>query len=265
MATMPDFLEVCRRGVKEAGAILLDRIGRVRVQSKGRGDLVTEADFASQAWIRRMIQEAFPTHVVLGEEDQAEMSVQPGESAYRWIVDPLDGTTNYVHQVPHFSVSLALEHQGELLVGAVYNPVADECFTAEAGQGAFLNDRPIQASQVTTLCDALAAVGFPSVVTPASPDLKLFLAAVEVCQAIRRTGSAALNLCYVAAGRFDASWAYSTKIWDIAAGMLIVREAGGVVSTPGSVVDAPLQGPYLAAANPRLHAQLRAVAARAGL
>jgi myo-inositol-1(or 4)-monophosphatase len=262
---MSDFLAVCCRGVREAGALLLDRMGRVAVHAKGQADLVTEADYASQELIRRTILEAFPDHAVLGEEDQPGTSPGPSDSDYRWIVDPLDGTTNFVHQVPHFSVSLALEHRGNLLVGAVYHPAADECYTAEAGQGAYLNGRRIRTSQVSSMSEALAAVGFPSVVTSESPDLKFFLTALEACQAIRRTGSAALNLCYLAAGRFDATWSYCTKIWDVAAGVLMIREAGGLVTSPeGGEFDLS-RAHYLAAANPELHAELRELARRAGL
>ncbi|NUQ61402.1 MAG: inositol monophosphatase [Pirellulales bacterium] len=259
------YLKVCREAVSEAGEVLMDRLGQVRVQAKGRADLVTEADFAAQEVVRQKLFAAFPEHTVLGEEDPPEANERYPRSDYRWILDPLDGTTNYVHQVPHFSVSLALEHRGELLVGAVYNPAAGEFFTAAAGEGAFLNDRPIRTSRVISLSEGLAAVGFPAVVTRDSPDLRLFLAALETCQAIRRTGSAALNLCYVAAGRFDVSWSYCTKVWDVAAGILMVREAGGVTgSTQGGVfsLDVPQ---YFVAATPELYTELRELAATAGL
>ena len=173
----------------------------------------------------------------------------PGQPAtaraeYRWIVDPLDGTTNFVHGVPHYCVSLALERNGELLVGAVYDPLLEECFTAAAGQGAWLNGRPIHTSQVSLLSEALAAVGFPPKVTRDSPDLLLFLEMVCRCQAIRRTGSSALNLCYLAAGRFDLYWSYSTNIWDVAAGVLILREAGGHDNIPRGRGLLPGGGPF---------------------
>ena len=161
---------------------------------------------------------AFPDHVLLAEEDGTPGSRPISGNRYRWIADPLDGTTNFVHQVPFFSVSLALEHNGQLLVGAVYDPSADECFTAVAGTRGQRNGRPIRTSQVKTLADALVSAGFPNVVAEDAPDLKMFLAALRVCQALRRTGSAALNLAYVAAGRFDAAWSSSTKVWDVAAG-----------------------------------------------
>jgi len=267
---MSDYLEVCEKAVRAAGAVLLDRMGRVEVREKARSDLVTEADFASQKVVRSMVLTAFPDHVVIGEEDQPPVGGPPSglprkEPECRWLVDPLDGTTNYVHQVPHFCVSLALERSGRLLVGAVYDPVADECFSAAAGEGARLNGKQIRTSKVSSRSQALATVGFPAAVDADSPDLKLFLAALPECQALRRTGSAALNLCYLAAGRFDASWCYSTKSWDVAAGVLLIREAGGVVTAPNGGPFVLDDAHYLAAANCQLHAELLMLFARAGL
>jgi myo-inositol-1(or 4)-monophosphatase len=236
--------------------VLLDKLGRVEARQKAPADLVTEADTASQDLIFRMLREKFPDHGLLGEEDCQPDGVSAGSAPYRWIVDPLDGTTNYVHGVPHFCVSVALEHDGELLVGVVYNPVADECFSATAGGGALLNGKRIHASSISTIGSALAAIGFPPGVNRDCPDLKAFLSTLPHCQAIRRTGSAALNLCYVAAGRFDATWSFSTRIWDMAAGVLLVREAGGVATSPsGGSLDLP-SGQFLACANPQLHAEL---------
>jgi len=258
-----DFLEICETAVRRAGKVLLDRIGRVKVRFKGPSDLVTEADIAAQEVIRQTVLGAFPYHSLVGEEDGPAPFAPVPASPYRWIADPLDGTTNFVHQVPFFSVSLALEHSGQLLVGAIYDPSADECFTAAVGKGALRNGSPIRTSQVATLRDALACAGFPAVVEATSPDLKVFLAAMGVCQSLRRTGSAALNLAYLAAGRFDLAWSFSTKIWDVAAGALLIREAGGaIVSTDGR--SSPLKdGTYLAAATPQLHAELTELARRA--
>jgi len=226
---MPDYAKTCEKAVRAGGAVVLDWIDRFEVKEKGPADLVTEADFASQEAIRKIIFEAFPDHGLLGEEDESLEAADRAE--YRWIVDPLDGTTNYVHKVPHYSVSLALERDGQVLTAAVFDPTRDECFTAVAGEGAFLNGHPIRTSQVRQLSGALAAVGFPPGAGRDSPDLAVFLEAVDKCQAIRRTGSAALNLCYLAAGRFDVFWSFSTKIWDVAAGILILREAGGTVTS----------------------------------
>lgn len=252
-----EFVELCEKAVRAGGEILLQRLGRVTVREKGQADLVTEADLASQELIRKIILEAFPHHAFLGEESLADPVATHVGVEYRWILDPLDGTTNYVHQVPHFSVSLALERAGELLVGAVYNPAASELFLAVRGQGAVLNGAPLQTSRVSTLAGALVAVGFPAVVQPDSPDLKAFLAMVQACQSVRRMGSAALNLAYVAAGRFDGCWSFSTKPWDAAAGALLVREAGGVVTGPGGTPFSVDSGHFLAAANASLHEQMR--------
>jgi myo-inositol-1(or 4)-monophosphatase len=258
-----EYLEVCETAVRRAGKVLMDRIGRVEVRYKGPSDLVTDADIAAQEAIRRTVLAAFPDHTLVGEEDRPGAVVSPPASPYRWIADPLDGTTNYVHQVPFFGVSLALEQNGRLLVGAVYHPSADECFTAAVGKGAMRNGSPIHTSGVRSLRDALVSAGFPTVVEPRSADVGMFLAAVGVCQSLRRTGSAALNLAYVAAGRFDAAWSFSTKVWDVAAGALLIQEAGGVI-VPRDGLGSPLKdGTYLAAANPQLHAELLDLAHRA--
>ncbi len=268
MSAIRDYERVCEEAVRAGGATVLDWVGRFETREKGPADLVTEADLASQQVIRRMVLGAFPEHDLLGEEeDEPDRSTQPGaedadRAEYRWIVDPLDGTTNYVHRVPHFSISLALECRGELLTGAVYDPSLDECFTATAGKGAFLNGRPIRTSDVATLPQALAVVGFPPNVQPDAPDLRVFLEAVVQCQAIRRTGSAALNLCYLAAGRFDVYWSFSTKPWDVAAGALILREAGGkITSTEGGRFNVD-EGRFLAAANEPLHDRLHEMVRR---
>ncbi len=175
---------------------------------------------------------------------------------YRWIVDPLDGTTNYVHHIPEFAVSIALERGGDVLVGCVYNPVADECYTAEQGAGAFLNGRRLAASRVTELSQAVVAASFPPKIEPGSRPLIDFSRVIVACQSIRRTGSAALNLCYVAAGRFDGYWARETKIWDVAAGSLMIREAGGLIT---SLDGSPLRldrPQFIAAGTESLHRQL---------
>ncbi len=241
---------------------MLDWRGRVKPREKAPADMVTQADLASQEIIRRTVLDAFPDHSLLGEEDQPSPD-RPRRTRYRWIVDPLDGTTNFVHQVPHYSVSLALQCEDELLVGAVFDPNRDECFTAAVGEGAFLNGRPIHTSKVSQLPDALAAVGFPPRTPPDSPDLCVFIEALLACQAIRRTGSSALNLCYLAAGRFDVYWSFSTKIWDVAAGILIVREAGGVATSPDGGDFVLEEARFIAAANRPLHAQLQELVARA--
>jgi myo-inositol-1(or 4)-monophosphatase len=275
------FMQVCEGAVRAGGQVIQDWVGRTEVRKKGPADLVTQADFASQEAVRRIVLGEFPNHCLLGEEaDEPRgteevvgkisskidcISRQPPPSAlpdarppraeYRWIVDPLDGTTNYVHGVPFYCVSLALERNGELLVGAVYDPVQNECFTAVQGQGARLNGHPIHASSVTQLSDALAVASFPPNVSDDSRDLKLFLAMIPRCQAIRRSGSSALNLCFIAAGRFDLFWSFSTHIWDVAAGILIIREAGGLVTSPTGGDFSLEEAHFLAASTPKLHAQ----------
>jgi myo-inositol-1(or 4)-monophosphatase len=221
-------------------------------REKGPSDLVTEADLASQEVVRRVVLGAFPEHEFLGEEGPRPT---PGKAEYRWIVDPLDGTTNYAHRVPHYAVSVALEHRGKVVAGVVYDPTAEECFAAAAGQGATLNGRPIRASRVTEMSQALVAASFSSRVDASSPEISQFVAALLSFQGVRRTGSAALNMCYVACGRFDAFWALTTNAWDVAAGWLIVAEAGGAV-THADGQPLTLARPHPAAsATPELHEQ----------
>jgi myo-inositol-1(or 4)-monophosphatase len=259
---MSDYLTVCREAVHQAGEVLMQRWGHVSVRHKGPADLVTEADFAAQETVRQIIHSAFPDHAVIGEEDQPSDGPPPPRPEFRWIVDPLDGTTNYVHGVPFFCVSLALEHCGQLRAAAIHNPVSGECFSAESQRGAFLNGSPIHVSKVGGLSESLVSAGFPALVTPQASDLLLFNDVVLKCQAIRRTGSAALNLAFLAAGRFDAAWSYRTKIWDVAAGTLLIREAGGTVTSPRGEPVAIPGGPILAAATPQLHGELLAIALR---
>ncbi len=250
------YLETCETAVREAGKVVLDWVDRFEPrQKRAPNDLVTQADLASQETVSRILCKAFPDHVIVGEENQAGHETASGDR-FRWIIDPVDGTTNFVHRVPHYAVSLALEHQGDVLVGAVFDPNADECFMAARGRGATLNGQPMAVSRIATLPDALAAVGFPYDVHHQSPDLRVFLEAAIKCQAVRRTGSAALNLAYLAAGRFDLYWSFSTHVWDMAAGILLVSEAGGTVTGPDG---GPLEldtGQFLAAATPELHAEL---------
>ena len=255
MSELQTYLETCEKAVRAAGATVRDWIGKTSVQYKGPADLVTEADFASQEVVKAIVLEAFPGHSVLGEEDQLAGST-PSTTEYRWVVDPLDGTTNFVHGIPHYAVSLALQHQGRVLVGAVFDPSLNECFTAATGRGAFLNGRSLHSSNLKQLSEVVAATGFPANVRPQSPDLLVFNKAVFRCQGIRRTGSAALNMCDLAAGRFGVLWGFSTKIWDIAAGVLLIREAGGVVTSPeGGDVDLG-SGRFVAAGNQELHREL---------
>jgi myo-inositol-1(or 4)-monophosphatase len=264
MEPLVEYMAVCQKAVRAGASAIHEWAGNFSVSKKGPKDLVTQADLASQQAIRETIWAAFPDHAIIGEED-ARMPSEPNaaarQSGYRWIVDPLDGTTNFVHGVPHYAVSLALERDGELLVGAVLDPLKSEFFTAAAGQGARLNDQPIHTSNVALLSEALGVVGFPSGVKPDSLDLRVFSRVIFECQSVHRSGSTALNLAYLAAGRYDVFWSFSSKIWDIAAGILLLREAGGAICNPDGVGFRLGDPAFLAAANPGLLAELRRVCA----
>ena len=254
MATIYDFGRVCEESAKAGGAVLLDWAGRFSVQEKGPADLVTEADLASQKVIRDRLLAAFPAHGFLAEENE---QIDSRDDDYRWIVDPLDGTMNYVHGVPNFAVSVALEQRGTILVGTVYDPVSRECFSAIKGQGAYLNGRRLTVSTTSDLAEALLAVSFAAHVGRGDPEIAEFIEVMLAARGTRRMGSSALNLCYLAAGRFDGYWSKSTKVWDIAAGALLVSEAGGVI-TAYDGHDLVITHPqFIAAATPDLHKQLR--------
>jgi myo-inositol-1(or 4)-monophosphatase len=256
-AVNPEFIKTCEEAARAGGAVLLDWQGKFNVREKGVADLVTEADLASQEKIRSILLGKFPDHAFIGEEDTShEEAEKLAPDQFRWICDPLDGTTNYVHALPLFSVSIALEQAGQVIVGTVLDPVHDECFSAVRGGGAFLNGSPIQTSRVDTLSEALAAASFSPRVDADSPQIAQFLAVLQKSQAVRRLGSAALNLAYLASGRLDAYWASSVKTWDVAAGILLLEEAGGVLSgIDGGPFD--LAEPrFAASAGEKLHAEL---------
>ena len=235
---------------------MLDWVGRIEVREKGPSDLVSEADLAAQEAVQDVLLSAFPDHGFVSEESAEPLNAQ---SEYCWVVDPLDGTTNYVHQVPHYAVSVALVHHGKPIVGVVLDPVHDELFSAASGQGAFLNGIAIRTSQEGHLSQALIAASFSAKVRPDSQEIDQFVSVLLHCQAVRRTGSAALNLAYVAAGRFDAFWAMSTRAWDVAAGVLLVIEAGGVVTRlDGGPFDLKVAHP-VASASQELHDSFRSL------
>ncbi len=227
------------------------------VRKKGRIDLVTAADLAVEQMFRELIAARFPTHGVLGEE--AATGTQPRESRFRWIIDPVDGTTNFAHGLALFCVSIALEIDGQIVLGVVYDPIADELFTAERGMGARLNGTPIRVTPCATLVDALLCTGFPySIREERRRQVDVFAAFLGEAQAVRRLGSAALDLCYVAAGRFDGFWEERIHPWDIAAGAIIIEEAGGTVTgMDGERFDA-FAG-HITATNGALHAAILAV------
>jgi myo-inositol-1(or 4)-monophosphatase len=227
MPERPQFVPAMVEIAREAGALLMGYFRRrVKVEYKGDVDLVTEADRASEALITRRIRERWPGHNILGEEGTR---TEQG-SEYRWYVDPLDGTTNFAHAYPVFCVSLGLEYKDERAAAVVFDPTRDEMFTAEKGGGAFLNGQPIRVSGVDNLAECLVATGFPSHKRHKNPNIFFYHQITLKTHGVRRAGSAALDLCNVACGRFDGFWEFNLNPWDTAAGVLVVEEAGGRVS-----------------------------------
>lgn len=225
----PLFLTTAVESVVRAGAIMLERFGTdVRVDKKGAIDLVTEVDLAIEREFRDRIAARFPEHLVLGEEMGGAETVPSGPC---WVFDPIDGTTNFAHGLPIFCSSLALEIDGIAQVAAVYDPTRKELFTAERGGGAFLNGRPMKVSTQSTLLESVLVTGFPyDVHARVAEIVGLFAEFVGRARAVRRLGSAAIDLCYVAAGRLDGFWERDLKPWDVAGGALLVSEAGGTVT-----------------------------------
>jgi myo-inositol-1(or 4)-monophosphatase len=220
------FCRTACEAARSAGAILQEWAHKFTVREKGPANLVTEADFAAQAAIVEMIRSRFPDHGFLAEEGLDEAADRP----YRWIIDPLDGTSNYVHRFPYYAVSIGLEYRRQIVLGVIFDPTRDELFVAERGCGARLNDREIRPSHVTALSHAFVVASLPSATSPNDPAVLRLLQVLPHAQSLQRTGSAALNLAYVASGRMDAFWSSSLKPWDVAAGSLLVTEAGGAIT-----------------------------------
>ena len=254
MASDPLLLTTAIEAVIKAGELQMARFGRdIRVDKKGTIDLVTEVDVAVERFFRAMIAERFPDHHVLAEEMGGSRTVPSGPC---WVFDPIDGTTNYAHGVPIFCASLAFEIDGVAEIGAIFDPNRQELFTAERGGGAFLNGRPLRVSSAQSLVDALLVTGFPYDVHDRLDEIVgLFSAFVGRARAVRRLGSAAIDLCYVAAGRMDGFWEADLNPWDIAAGALIVAEAGGMVTTL-SGEPFTSRGRHVLATNRHLHAPM---------
>src|SRR5260370_41450804 len=231
--------EVGIAAARSAGELLRRRVNSIReVRHKSAVDIVTDVDLESEQEVCATLQAAFPTHTILGEEGGMRGG---SDTRFRWIVDPLDGTTNYAHGFPFFCVSIGLEVDGRLMLGVAYAPSLDELYVAQAGHGALLNDRPIRVSTTRELPQGLLATGFPYERAEFRRALKSFAVMSMHSEAVRRAGSAVLDLCYVACGRLDGYWEHLINPWDIAAGALIVLEAGGTVTaTDGSAfkVDA---------------------------
>ena len=256
---MQGYKRVCEQAARAGGEVLLQYRNKFNVREKGPADLVTEADLASQVAVREFVLGAFPDHNFLGEEDDPA-GITQSDSDFTWIVDPLDGTTNYVHGLENYCVSVALQHRRDaetkIIEGAIYDPLRDRCYRATLGSGAFCNGEPLHVSNVAEVGKSLIAASLPAKIAPDSGEIERFVRVMLACQAIRRLGSAALNLCYVAAGQLDAYWATSVKQWDVAAGLLIVKEAGGQVSHitggPLSLADPK----FIVSATANLHTEM---------
>ena len=244
---MSDFLEAAIEIASEAGQILLSHRG-VSFELKGAYDLVTAADRASEQLIVKRLRERFPKHGIVAEEGgRAEMDAE-----LRWYVDPLDGTTNFAHGYPMWNVTLALARKGEVIAGVVYDPLNRELFAAERGGGARLNGAPMRVSQASSLNDSLLSTGFPSRKRHQNVNIHFYYQVAMLSHGVRRGGSAAIDLAYTACGRLEAFWEFGLNPWDMAAGTLLVEEAGGRVSgMRGEPLD--VNGPYVLADNGRIH------------
>jgi myo-inositol-1(or 4)-monophosphatase len=220
-------LETAVEIAREAGSLLANYYERrVAFETKGEFDLVTEADRASEKLVVERLRSHYPAHAIVAEEGGGHES----SSDYRWFVDPLDGTTNFAHSFPMFCVSIGLERAGEAIAGVVYDPIHQELFTAERGSGAFLNSHRIRVSETKRLAESLASTGFPSRKRHDNPNIHFYQEFTLRSHGVRRAGSAALDLAYVASGRMDAFWEFKLNPWDTAAGILLVEEAGGRVT-----------------------------------
>jgi len=225
--TKTDVIAPATQIAREAGALLMEYFHRhVAIEYKGEADLVTIADRKSEALIRERLREHWPSHDILGEEG----GLLDTGSDYRWYVDPLDGTTNFAHGFPLFCVSMALEHKGQRVAGVIYDPTRDELFAAEQGSGAYLNQQRIHVSKTANLAESLVATGFPSHKRHKNPNIFFYHQITLRTHGVRRAGSAALDLCCVACGRFDGFWEFNLNPWDTAAGVLLVEEAGGRIT-----------------------------------
>lgn len=244
-------LNIAVRAARSAGDLILrstDNIGHLQVDQKGKNDFASEVDRKSEREIINIIRAAYPDHAILAEESGAHKG-----NEFVWIIDPLDGTTNFLHGFPQYAVSIALKHKGKLEVGVIYDPLRDELFTARRGGGAMLNNRRIRVTRQSSMKGALIGTGFPFK-TAAHLDayVGMFKAITTDSAGIRRAGSAALDLAYVAAGRLDGFWEIGLMEWDMAAGVLLIKEAGGVV-TDFSFNDQYSESGNLIAGNPKMH------------
>ena len=264
MAPRSALINVMTRAAEKAAKGLRRDFGEVeqlQVSLKGPGNFVSTADLKAERVLRQELSKARPDYSFLMEESGASAGK---DAEHRWIVDPLDGTTNFLHGLPHFCISIALERAGDIVAGVFYDPIKDELFCGEKGIGSFLNDRRLRVSSRRQLNQALVATGTPyGQRSDGRPRyLRQLDSLMDQVGDIRRMGSAALDLAYVAAGRFDGYWEYGLSAWDIAAGLLLVREAGGYVSEPSGEGD-PLKSGDTLAANDHLHGALKAMLTKA--
>jgi len=241
----------------EGGKVLQSYFGqKPEIRKKGAINLVTRADTESETAIIETIRSRFPDHAILAEESGLDTGGQKNRRQNRWIIDPLDGTTNFAHELGFFSVSIAFEHDGEILIGIVLNPVNGELFSAVTGEGAFLNDHPIAVSRTHSVGESLLATGFPYDLPPVFHQLQTrFSTCMKNAQGIRRLGSAALDLCYLACGRFDGFWEQNLHAWDTAAGQRIAEEAGARV-TDFSNTSFTIDKDEILATNGHIHAEM---------
>ena len=250
-SSMQPMLNIAVRAARSAGDLILrsaDNVGRLHIDQKGKNDYASEVDRMAEREIINIIKAAFPEHAILAEESGKHKG-----NDFVWVIDPLDGTTNFLHGFPQYAVSIALKHKGKLEVGVVYDPLRDELFTAKRGGGAMLNNRRLRVTNQTSLKGALIGTGFPFK-TDKHLDayLGMFRALTTDCAGIRRAGAAALDLAYVAAGRLDGFWEIGVMEWDVAAGILLITEAGGVI-TDFSFNDNYLESGNVIAGSPRMH------------
>ena len=237
----------------EAGRYIKQRLGNIdRIDYKGAFNIVTDVDQSAEAMIIKSIKKIFPADSIVAEESGNEKN----DAKRCWFIDPLDGTTNFTHSYPHFCVSIGLETDGKMTTGVVYNPMSDELFVAQAGMGAFMNEKPIKVSTIPNIDESMLATGFPADTSTAKyNNLEIFQALTNKTHGVRRDGSAALDLCYVACGRLDAFWEMKLNPWDVAAGSLIVEEAGGEVSNLISGKFDMFSG-HILASNKLIHEQV---------
>ena len=261
-ARLPEYLAAASDAARRGAAVLESWRGRFVITEKGRADLVTEADVASQEVVKAHLLGAFPDHQFVGEEESFGKAIEATRPAPggppTWVVDPLDGTANYAHDVPAYCVSIGLWAGDTPVVGVIYDPRLDEMFTAATGHGAFLNGKPMRASTIPTVRDGMIATGFPSNYERQLRNLDIWRKVTAEAQSLRRNGSTALALAYVAAGRFDGYWAFDNWPWDVTAGAVLIAEAGGTLTaSDGSPFD-PFR-PDSLASNGLLHRELHAL------